>query len=422
MKTKLICLRNKYLLITVAGIQSILNSDLASWGSQRLPVHSRIIDILDSRIKCDQSVVLFGAMNGRRYGDNSRYVYEWILKNRKDIEPIWMTLNPDVKSRLEKENKPVRMAASINGVKLLYEAGAAMITNNLYDIALHPLFVPSSLPLIRLGHGVPVKKSAKTINRNESFEFAQKQKREELTTYVNYPPEFLINDKPKKSVVLGYPRNDPLLDPTEDARQRWIEYNSGSESLSTILYAPTWRHGREPTKFFPFEKFCPDALDNVLRQADTQLLLRPHRNELRMYDSLRTELDNYATQCERVRLATHDEFPDANALLPFVDCLITDYSGIYHDFLLLDRPILFVPYDYEDYEHHNGFRYDYFEHLPGPAIDNFEEFTIALEQAVEDDSYYRAEHKALKQKIHHYDDGESSRRVVELLDELLVDK
>lgn len=367
-------------------------------------------------------MVLFGAMNGRRYGDNSRYVYEWVLKNRDDIRPIWITLDQDVKSQLEKEGKPVRMATSVSGMKALFEAGAAMITNNFYDIALHPLFVPSSLPLIHLTHGMPVKGSAENKQQRTAFEEAYKRKRSRLTEAKIHTSKFLMND-PESEVnrVTGYPRNDPLVDPPKNARQQWDAYSSGTESRSTILYAPTWRHGREPTNFFPFDDVDPEELDDILRQIDAQLLLRPHRNELRMYDSLRTQLENYATQCDRVRLATHDEFPDANALLPFVDCLITDYSGIYHDYLLLDRPILFIPYDYEDYEHHNGFRYDYYDHLPGPAIDDFDEFTTAIKRAIEDDSYYREERRALKTKIHRYDDGESSRRVVELLDELLAD-
>ncbi len=401
--------------------QWLLESDFASWVNRRLPVDSRLIDIVDRGIQTDPSRVLFGAMNGRRYGDNSRYVYEWVLENRDDLHPLWITLDEGVKFQLEKEGKPVELATNPAGVKSLFEAGAAAITNNFYDIALHPVLVPSSLNLIHLGHGVPVKKGTDNQNQRTAFEEAYKRKRSELTQYKIHTSEFLTGD-PDAEVnrITGYPRNDSLLNPSEDAQEDWSEYNAGTEPQFSILYAPTWRHGREPTDFFPFDDFDPEKLDDVLRTLDAQILLRPHRNELRMYDSLRTELDNYATQCERVRLATHDEFPDANALLPFVDCLITDYSGIYHDYLLLDRPILFVPYDYEDYEHHNGFRYDYFEHLPGPAIDDFEEFTAAIEQAIEDDSYYRAEHKALKQKIHHYDDGESSRRVVELLDELLA--
>ncbi len=40
---------------------------------------------------------------------------------------------------------------------------------------------------------------------------------------------------------------------------------------------------------------------------------------------------------------------DAYPLLSLCDALLTDYSSIYFDFLLLDRPMIFYPYDFEDY-------------------------------------------------------------------------
>ena len=399
----------------------LLESDLASWVNRRLPVNSRVVDFFDRGVRRDPTLVLFGAMNGRKFGDNSRYVYEWVLENRNDLNPLWITLDEAVKSQLDDEGKPVELATSPAGIKALFRAGAAMTTNNFYDIALHPVLVPSSLNLIHLGHGIPVKRGADNQKQRTEFEEAYKEKRSELAQFKIYTSTFLMEDPDSKvNRVTGYPRNDPLLKPPKTAQNNWDEYNEENQSRSSILYAPTWRHGRQPTEFFPFEDFSPEELDDVLQTIDSQLLLRPHRNELRMYDSLQSELERYASQCERVRLATHNEFPDANALLPFIDCLITDYSGIYHDYLLLDRPILFIPYDYEDYDHHNGFRYDYFNHLPGPAIDDFDEFLTAIERAIENDAYYEEERRTLKEKIHHYDDGESSRRVVELLDEILA--
>ena len=84
----------------------------------------------------------------------------------------------------------------------------------------------------------------------------------------------------------------------------------------------------------------------------------PHVQDLR-YPALRAMLEALAAHPDCVRLATHEQLPDVNSFLPFVDVLITDYSALYHDFLLLDRPILFVPYDYEEFEQQNGFLYDY---------------------------------------------------------------
>ena len=37
------------------------------------------------------------------------------------------------------------------------------------------------------------------------------------------------------------------------------------------------------------------------------------------------------------------------------DLLITDYSSVYFDYLLLDRPLIFVPVDLEEYIETRGY-------------------------------------------------------------------
>ena len=74
---------------------------------------------------------------------------------------------------------------------------------------------------------------------------------------------------------------------------------------------------------------------------------------------------------------------DIYPLLKYTDILITDYSSIYFDFLLLNRPILFFDYDYDEYSSNmNGFVYDYQETAPGPKVTSqqalVEELTIQI--------------------------------------------
>ena len=44
------------------------------------------------------------------------------------------------------------------------------------------------------------------------------------------------------------------------------------------------------------------------------------------------------------------EINDINRILNHIDVLITDYSSVFYDFLVLDRPILFAPFDLEEYQ------------------------------------------------------------------------
>jgi CDP-glycerol glycerophosphotransferase (TagB/SpsB family) len=144
------------------------------------------------------------------------------------------------------------------------------------------------------------------------------------------------------------------------------------------------------------------------------IFLRPHVRDLEIYPELRGILEGFANDGV-VGLATHREVVDANTIMPFVDVMVSDYSSIYHDFLLLDRPILFNPYDYEEFERQQGFLYDYLETLPGPAVYTFREFARELESALSGEDRHADRREALTQKIHAYRDADSSRRVSDLV-------
>ena len=64
--------------------------------------------------------------------------------------------------------------------------------------------------------------------------------------------------------------------------------------------------------------------------------------------------------------------------LNIFDVLITDYSSIYFDYMLLERPMIFLPYDLAEYEGTVGFTIDYNKYAPGDKPNTFEEFIKCL--------------------------------------------
>ena len=106
------------------------------------------------------------------------------------------------------------------------------------------------------------------------------------------------------------------------------------------------------------------------------------------------------------------------SLLPFVDCLITDYSATYHDYLLSKKPIWFIPYDYSDFKQQNGFLYDYLDYLPGPNLQSYNSLKKELTNLAEGKDYNYNKRQQLCNIIHHYKDGNSSKRVYDLITNL----
>ena len=80
--------------------------------------------------------------------------------------------------------------------------------------------------------------------------------------------------------------------------------------------------------------------------------------------------------------------------------------------------MVFIPYDYEDYNRQMGFLYDYFLNLPGPAVKSLKEFCSSLADIYKDMDKYREKRRSLRDRIHKFKDGDSCKRVMEIVDRL----
>ncbi|MEM8201763.1 CDP-glycerol glycerophosphotransferase family protein, partial [Morganella morganii] len=75
-------------------------------------------------------------------------------------------------------------------------------------------------------------------------------------------------------------------------------------------------------------------------------------------------------------------------VMPHFDLLITDYSSIYFDFLLLNKPIIFLPYDIETYQSQVGLNFDYNFSTPGPKPKTQNEFIHEIHQSLTNNEYF----------------------------------
>ena len=67
-------------------------------------------------------------------------------------------------------------------------------------------------------------------------------------------------------------------------------------------------------------------------------------------------------------------------IINIFDILVTDYSSIYIDFLLLQKPLIFLPYDKEEYLNKRGFNFDYDKVTPGHKPTNMKDLMIFIQQ------------------------------------------
>ena len=203
---------------------------------------------------------------------------------------------------------------------------------------------------------------------------------------------------------LGYPRNDTLLTASraqviDDLRSRGVEIDPQKK---IVLYAPTWRGtiGNVRAGTDELEKFR-NALHERIDTDEYQVLVKPHTFH---YNRLTDEQKQSGRYVPR--------HVNANALLAAVDVLVSDYSSIFFDFMLTDRPILFYVPDLADYTAERGL---YFtpDELPGPVTDDAATIAEWINDlgAVSHDCAER--YARLKAMVCAGDDGHAAKRTVD---------
>lgn len=170
-----------------------------------------------------------------------------------------------------------------------------------------------------------------------------------------------------------------------------------------IMYAPTWKgenFSNPQADVNEYERIY-ETIQSSVDTGKVQVFIKPHQA---VYDRIRQgsqELEKHMISPKM----------DTNEVLSVVDILISDYSSIFFDFLVTDRPIMFYIPDLEEYEKNRGM-YMTVEELPGPATDNLDELCQWLNNPEEAVAERAENYRELKNKFCKYDDGRVSERIV----------
>ena len=142
----------------------------------------------------------------------------------------------------------------------------------------------------------------------------------------------------------GSPRNDLFFKFTQEQCEKIKNDIGGSAFDSFLLYAPTYRNLDEGKADLNFS-----ALLDRLEKRDQKkwcCLVRQH---------YKVKFAN--SWCKDSRIINVSKFPDVNELLLLTDILVSDYSSIVGDFVLLKRPVvLYVP-DLDEYNKTKGLNF-----------------------------------------------------------------
>lgn len=105
-----------------------------------------------------------------------------------------------------------------------------------------------------------------------------------------------------------------------------------------------------------------------------------------------------------------------NELLEQTDAMITDYSGIYYDYLLLGRPVGITLDDFQAYRDQKGFVFeDPLSVLQGRRIYNTDDFVHFIEEVAIGIDEYKEDRAKANSLVNKSMNGESAKRVVDFI-------
>ncbi|WP_144554149.1 CDP-glycerol glycerophosphotransferase family protein [Bacillus sp. X1(2014)] len=202
----------------------------------------------------------------------------------------------------------------------------------------------------------------------------------------------------------GYPRID-LTYHTDSEVFKSLLTKLGltiDKTKQTILYAPTWK-GTHVSK----------AKNDMFQIISEMSYLRNQvGEEYNLYIKVHPFLYDQARKFDEIKDILIPDFVDTNELLSLVDILVTDYSSIFFDFLVTNKPILFYIWDYDDYREERGM-YLSDDELPGPTLFTVQEVAGAVQEISKISENYRSVYQAAKNKFTKHDDGNVTTRIVQ---------
>jgi CDP-glycerol glycerophosphotransferase len=336
-----------------------------------------------TRLIPKKKILVFGDRAGRRFADNSRYLFIYLNKFRKDYKCVWITSNINIKNYLSRKKYICCSPFSLKGIYYILSA-----KYNLYNFVEDDInkFLTEFSDSIHLWHGVLPKKlkeiRAKETKLNNFFY----KKVKKYFFYTNKEMSLnIFNRFPKNKYqlkIFNLPRNIIFEQEFQnsDIFRTEAEINFRNKILKKkkkiFGYFPTWRLDglelfRDVNDFTKLEE-----INFVLKKTNSLMIIKKHMNSDKkdkniLYNNKIEELINYLQTLENFVFAEYDF--DLNSILGVCDVLITDYSGVIFDFLYLDRPIITYTPDYKEFKSSTGFILDPTENNFTFNVNNFDQ-------------------------------------------------
>lgn len=353
-----------------------------------------------------KNIIIFESMND--FDMNSGMIYQYLLKKEynKKYKIVWF-----VKNRIPKGLPQNVIAVRIRNFNICleyYNNIAKYIFYDNYRIAKKK----EGQTVIYCGHATRAMKNCRgMISVSDDVDYAIS-----ASSFNDTLMSDIYGIDVNKFIETGMPCTDILL----SKKSNYLEFHGGGRKA--IIWLPTFRQSKqsrwrndstlESSTGLPLieTKENYKILDNELKRKNIMLIIKLHPSQDIKEIHIK-ETDNiklfFPDTIKEMGIDTYD-------LLREADALISDYSSVSFDYLLMDRPIAYVLSDYEEYK--LGFAVDNpKDFMPGDYIYDMDDLLAFIARVSNGEDIHRKERNILCKKIHKYRDGKSCERIVKFL-------
>ena len=341
-------------------------------------IRSLIGSLLSGIIPKKQNLILFTAWFGKRYGDSSMYLFEYLLKHSK-YELYWYVQDKELYISLKSQGIPVIYSQSLKGY--WYQIRANVLVTSVQFDDYNPYLINKCI-ILDLGHGFPGKPGGLMtpgISQNSRDRILRLQKNTkfyEVASSVycaNCSHDYFGTDY-DRIIFANKPRIDVLYS---------NELQSGKNTLVDKI-----KGNRRAIVYMPTHRACGQVeidINSILDLPKIQELCENNNSVfiIKKHYYHRHEKDDSKSYSNIFDIS--NEIIDSQVLLAQADVLITDFSSCFVDYLALNRPVIFYAFDYEEYlKKERDYYWKYDKITAGYTTMDSKDLTAALENIFRD--------------------------------------
>jgi len=370
---------------------------------------------------------VFGSWGGHRFADNAAAYFLYCQQHATGVDLVWISRQRDIVAALRAAGYQAHHCWSVAGAWACLHAGAHYFDCFAKDTN---FWLSRGATRVCLWSGVPLKVFERDIDIPSSryYRLFHGSVIERVVLAMMMPwhvqrPDWLIAlsaetrditarafDVPKERVLItGFPRNDRLTGsaPVATGLQQALPEplrEAVAAGRKVFLYLPTYRDSGRP-----YTRIDWQHLDELMARLDATFFYKFH------------PMDHSAGTPEFRHIFRIPRDRDVYDLLPNVDVLISDYSSIIFDFMLLDRSIILYTPDLAEFlSDCRALNFQPDEIAATPLCNSYPELAQRMETITRgDERRDPAKDNEVCRRLHQYRDSHASRRIFDALGERL---